>query len=56
MNFFQRLFARRFDANATATQAAESFKKALGPDLVGVLAFGSWAVGEYVEGHSDELG
>ena len=53
MNFFQRLFARRFDANATATQAAESFKKALGPDLVGVLAFGSWAVGEYVEGHSD---
>jgi hypothetical protein len=53
MNFFKRLFARRFDANATATQAAEAYKKALGPDLVGVLAFGSWAVGEYVEGHSD---
>ncbi len=53
MNFFKRLFARRFNADATATQAATAFKQALGQDLVGVLAFGSWAVGEYVEGHSD---
>lgn len=53
MNFLKRLFAKRFDANATATQAASSFKQALGQDLVGVLAFGSWAVGEYVEGYSD---
>ena len=53
MNFLKRLFAKRFDANATATQAASLFKQALGPDLVGVLAFGSWAIGEYVEGYSD---
>lgn len=53
MRFLQRLFARRFDPADAAERTVQAFKTALGPDLAGVAAFGSWAVGEYVDGHSD---
>jgi hypothetical protein len=53
MQFLKRLFARRFDPAVAAEQCVQGFKAALGPDLVSVAAFGSWAVGEYVDGHSD---
>jgi hypothetical protein len=53
MQFLKRLFARRFDPAAAAEQCVQGFKAALGNDLVSVAAFGSWAVGEYVDGHSD---
>ena len=53
MQFFHRLFARRFDPAAAASRAVRALQSALGDELVGVAAFGSWAVGEYVDGHSD---
>jgi hypothetical protein len=53
MQFLKRLFARRFDPAAAAEQAVASLKSALGPELASVVAFGSWAVGEYVDGYSD---
>jgi hypothetical protein len=53
MQFLKRLFARRFDPAAAAERTVQAFKAALGPDLASVAAFGSWAVGEYVDGYSD---
>lgn len=53
MQFLKRLFARRFNPAAAAEQTVQTFKAALGPDLASVAAFGSWAVGEYVDGYSD---
>jgi predicted nucleotidyltransferase len=53
MQFFKRLFARPFDPAKAADHAVGALKAALGPELASVVAFGSWAVGEYVEGHSD---
>jgi hypothetical protein len=53
MLFFKRLFARPFDPAAAAERTVAELKSALGPELVSVAAFGSWAVGEFVEGHSD---
>jgi len=53
MQFFKRFFARPFDPAAAAEHAVGALKGALGPELASVVAFGSWAVGEYVEGHSD---
>jgi predicted nucleotidyltransferase len=53
MFFLKRLFARRFDPAAAAEQTVQALKSVLGPDLASVAAFGSWAVGEYVDGHSD---
>jgi hypothetical protein len=53
MFFLKRLFARRFDPAVAAEQTVQALKAVLGPDLASVAAFGSWAVGEYVDGHSD---
>ena len=53
MQFLKRLFARRFNPAAAAEQTVQALKAVLGPDLASVAAFGSWAVGEYVDGHSD---
>jgi len=53
MQFFKRFFARAFDPAASAQQAVDTLKSALGPELASVVAFGSWAVGEYTEGFSD---
>ncbi|HXC62842.1 MAG TPA: hypothetical protein VNZ67_00725, partial [bacterium] len=53
MFFLKRLFARRFDPAAVAEQTVQAIKAVLGPDLASVAAYGSWAVGEYVDGHSD---
>jgi predicted nucleotidyltransferase len=53
MQFLKRLFARRFDPAAAAEQTVQALKANLGPELASVAAFGSWAVGEFVDGHSD---
>lgn len=53
MQFLKRLFARPFNPAVAAEQTVAALKAALGPELASVAAFGSWPVGEFVEGYSD---
>ncbi|MES2201761.1 MAG: hypothetical protein V4498_05880 [candidate division FCPU426 bacterium] len=58
MNLLQRLFGRGGGTTGSGPDqeiaaVVESAKQGLGPDLVGVLAYGSWASGEFVAGHSN---
>src|SRR5688572_8921919 len=54
MNWFTRLFAGRQASPADAVaESTDSARAALGSDLVAVFAYGSYATGEFVEGHSN---
>jgi hypothetical protein len=53
MNWLKRLFSRPSAPEADMQRVLESVKKGLGPELAGVLAYGSWASGEFIEGYSN---
>ncbi len=53
MSWLSRLFRRSVSPERAAGRVAEDAKRALGQDFVGLLAYGSWVAGEYVEGYSD---
>jgi hypothetical protein len=53
MNFLKRLFGASVKPEAAVQLVVDSAKKALGEELVGILAYGSWASGEFIEGFSN---
>lgn len=53
MQWLKKLLAPRFSPQGAADAVVAQAKQALGADLLSVVAYGSWAVGEYMEGHSD---
>lgn len=53
MQWLKKLMAPAFTPQGAADTVVAQAKAALGADLISICAYGSWAVGEYMEGHSD---
>jgi hypothetical protein len=54
MNWLKRLFGgASASPDEAINEATDTARAALGPDLVAAFAYGSYATGEYIEGHSN---